>query len=281
VKLLVPLGAVALFVGGILLAKGTGQSNPGIETISLPVTEEITRADFHVYRGAQHPQAVLVLLPGLNGDAKQLVAEESWQKFAREHQLLLVGASFESPPVLEGDRRGYYYAERESGEMLLKAVKEAAGQDLPILLYGFSGGAQFVSRFADDKPERVYGFCAYSAAWWEPPARHEASPPALIACGDEDAQRLGASLLYFKQGRVAGKPWTWVNLTGAGHGTTPEFEDFARDYFAALLDQNHQPCWVDIGTEMKLEESGKVHPSLSAWLPDESLLPAWQKLHRN
>ncbi|MEM1159277.1 MAG: hypothetical protein AAGH72_13600 [Verrucomicrobiota bacterium] len=271
---------------GLALLIGVGCGNaPDIEKFSLPGTDEIHRADFYVLRtGASH-QAVLVLCPQLNASGESLVQDPAWQQFARENQLALIGVYLTSDKYRLRDGKGYYYPERGSGELLLQAIEQALGEeDLPLLLYGFSGGAQLVSRFVAWKPERVTAWCAYAASWWAAPEANPLNPAGIVASGELDAAALGASLEYFKQGRSAGKPWTWVSIRQTGHRQSREFQDFVRKYFVLCLQQQVRPpadgCWVDIGTEEQVPADAAAEQAvLSSWLPDPSLHADWAAVH--
>ncbi len=259
----------------------TSVAKDGIEKISFQATEEISRADFYIQRTGAQPQAALVLAPGQNGNGRNLIKQQAWQDFARQHNLLLVGVSLASPYLKEDRRVGYFYAERGAGDFLIQAVRQASGQDLPLLLYGFSGGAHFASRFAAYQPDRVIGYCAYSASWWDPPVLLMRLPPGLIACGDHDGRRFGPSLMHFKKGRALGLKWSWITFPETGHGVPPELPPFARAYFAALLDEKASGCWVDIGTEEVLPAQHDRHPALTAWLPDRQLYSHWRNIHEH
>jgi len=251
-----------------------------IEKISLPVVADIQRADIYYVKCAAAPKAILVLCPGYNGSGEVLIQETTWQKFVGENNLGLVGVSFASDAEALKGGRGYYYASQGSGELLLQAIRQAYGQDLPLLIYGFSGGAQFTSRFVEWKPDRVIAWCAYSAEWWDKPAKSEKMPPGIVACGDED-ERLGASLIYFKQGRAMKKPWLWIDLPKAGHAWSALLDDFVRAYFEIILygDGKSPGIWVDIDTMKKYpNQKDIVYSSESAWLPSEDLLPLWKKI---
>lgn len=257
-----------------------GLATEEVEKISLSPTQEVQRADLYVWRGVASPKAVLVLCPGYNGNGEGLVRQLAWQDFARKHQLALMGLSFASEGNTYENRKGYYYASQGSGELLLAGIRRAFGQDLSILFYGFSGGAHFTSRFEEWKPERVIAWCAYSAAWWDDPVKAQCSPPGIIACGEEDS-RYGASLIYFKQGRAAGKPWLWISVPKTGHSPQPAVEKFVRDYFHAVCEQKKVlGLWVDIDkkTEANIDDIKRV-PSITAWLPDRNLFSEWKGIH--
>jgi pimeloyl-ACP methyl ester carboxylesterase len=272
---------VLLFFLGIISLPGAGADQ--IEKISLPLIPDLQRADIYVVKVTENPGAVLVLSPGFNGNGKDWLKKPEWQSFARENNLSLVGLSFASNGDLLRKGRGYYYPEQGSGQLLLDGIRQAFGSDLPLLLYGFSGGAHFTSGFADWKPERILGWCAYSAEWWTDPTSNVCSPPGLVVCGDED-ERYGASLTYFKKGRALGKPWLWISVAKNNHAISSAAEDFIRHYMVAALrlaTLKDSGQWVDI--DLKNEAQPDIlnnQPSLTAWLPDSKLLPEWKAVHQ-
>jgi pimeloyl-ACP methyl ester carboxylesterase len=254
-----------------------------IQKYSFPPPGDVDRADVYAVQTVAHPDAVLVLCPGCNGSGEGLVRQTVWQQFARENRLGLVGISFATPSEFLNaeSNRGYYIASKGSGQVLLEAIRKIYGKDLPLLLYGFSGGAQFTSRFVEWKPERVKTWCAYSAGWWDEPKKSSAVPPGIVACGDYDASRYGVSLIYFKQGRALGKPWLWVSLPKMEHAISGEFENFTRKYFASVLNSpSAEGQWVDVDLKKAVSpEEAKANRSVTAWLPDRELFEMWRRIH--
>ncbi len=255
------------------------------------------RADLYFAHTAANPRAVLLLCPGFNGNGEGLVRQPAWQEFARANGLALCAISFASPEEEILARRGYYQVSQGSGDVLLRGLRLGIGRDLPILSYGFSGGAHFTASLVNWKPEYVLGWCADSAAWWEEPSSHPAAvPPGIVACGDADAIRYGASLTYFAQGRALGRPWTWVSLGGTEHVWSAPLDQFVRAYFAALL--RGTPAtngvlkvsrvasgfvggWRDVDTKQEISAGqASLQPTLACWLPDRSLGTLWSGLHR-
>jgi pimeloyl-ACP methyl ester carboxylesterase len=259
------------------------RADNGVEKHSLQPTPEMDRADIYVC-GARNPTAALVLCPGVNGSAEELIKKKVWQDYSEHNNLALVGLSFASDPTALMNGTGYYYASQGSGQVLLNALKKIFGKEVPLLLYGFSGGAHFTSRFTEAHPEKVLSWCAYSAGWWDEPRKAEVTPPGIVACGDQD-ERYSASLIYFKQGRAAGKPWVWISVPDNAHSPSPLVESFIRDYFLCALSSLHvarstqEGVWIDIDTETAVDPLSNP-PSLTAWLPDEGLLPKWQKINQ-
>ena len=253
-----------------------------IQKFSLKPPQDMKRADLYVLKPLRNPDAVLVLCPGANGNGEGMIRQQEWQKFAREQHLGLIGLSFASDEAFLSDcGRGYYCAARGSGQALLDGIRKIYGRDMPLLLYGFSGGAHFTSGFVEWKPKRVTAWCAYSAGWWDTPQKAPVNSPGIVACGDADP-RYGATMIYFKQGRAADKPWLWISLPNIGHATSPQLEVFIRQYFAAAL-KPHQTKgqWVDIDLETPTSELLRhEQPSLTGWLPDARLLESWKAINK-
>lgn len=92
--------------------------------------------------------------------------------FAKRNNLGVIALNYSSSEEdLYQNRKGYYRLEQGSRQVLLNEIKRVYGKDLSIVLYGFSGGAQFVSRFVDWCPDRIIAWCAYSAQFWDYPPK--------------------------------------------------------------------------------------------------------------
>lgn len=242
--------------------------------------------DWHAAEPRGDERAVLVLCPGMNSDGSHFLSEIPWVNFAEDHRLGLIALAFSSDPDdMYGDaKKGYYWPEQGSGDVLLEAVRSTYGGDLPIAIYGFSGGAQFTSRFVEWVPERILVWSAYSAQFWGKPALAEtaaANPPGIVACGELDASRWFPSFSYFYQGRELGKPWTWVSIAETGHHRKGSFEEFVRNYFSKVLTaEQASGLLVDVDTEdPESFKDGGLQPGLTSYLPDARLLAAWRGVH--
>ncbi len=258
-----------------------------LEVIHLTSSANMNRADLYYETPSENPRAILILCPGSNGNGESLVRSPLWQEFAQRNHLGLVGLSFASPDKAIHDGTGYYYASKGSGEKLIEGIRKIYGKDLPLLLYGFSGGAHFTSRFEEWAPSRIIAWCADSAGWWDEPKLSAITPPGIVACGENDP-RYGASLSYFKQGRAIkplGKPWLWVSLPKIGHQASPALEEFVRKYFEAVLKRGGSSdlsggVWVDVDTKKVLSLlEAEALPSESGWIPSQALVDDWRKIH--
>lgn len=141
-------------------------------------------------------KGVIVLAPGANEDWNPALCDFEWKRFAALHNMFLVGVSFASSVRDLKAGRGYYRPEDGSGNVLLDGLRSFGCEGVPLFLYGFSGGAHFVANFVRWRPDVVWGWCAYSAAWWDVPLMQRVSPPGIIACGADDF-RVSASRSFF------------------------------------------------------------------------------------
>ncbi|HRJ73495.1 MAG TPA: hypothetical protein PLS03_14820 [Terrimicrobiaceae bacterium] len=249
-----------------------------IRTYKLDVRSEISVAEISIEGGVKHPLAALILCPGQNGSSKGLLEQRTWREFARRERLVLVGIHFQSSEEDLKSDRGYYVASRGSGALLEEGLAKAGLGNLPLLLYGFSGGAHFARSYASYRPDRVKAFCAYSFAWSSPPAA-DLGCPALIVCGEEDGTRYGSTLEYFQSGRNAGKPWTWVSLKETPHRPHAGLDDFVRAYFSAILAETPKSeVRVDNMSERVMTNRADSDVATSV-LPSEALLEAWKEIH--
>jgi predicted esterase len=269
---LIGLGAFALTSGLPATAS---------EKISLPIIPGLTRADVYVAPAEGNAAGTLILCPGRNGNGEDMVENPDWNCFAKKQNLNLVGLSFASSD--DPQDRGYFRAELGSGQILLDGLRRAFGaKPLPLLLYGFSRGAQFTYTFSCWKPDLVMAWCAYSSTAWENPeiATHE--PIGIIACGDEDEPNYSSAAFQFLQGRSMAKPWTWVSLAHMGHNRSVLLETFVREYFASvLLNPKRSGLWLDVDTKTPVTLADlEEHPTLATWLPDEAVARTWRNLHQ-
>lgn len=263
---------------GLLLAQSLYAGGTE-KVLKLTPAGDIQRVEFRCLSFSNRPpSAVLVLCPGQNGDGAEFLTGEEWKTFAKTNNLALLIPGFVSGDEELKAGRGYFVASRGSGKMLLEALELAGWSDVPLLLYGFSGGAHFTVSFSAWSPGNVLGFCAYSFGWWSPPPAN-LQCPAIIACGQFDAARYGSSFAYFQAGRRQGSPWAWASIEGQEHDPCPRLENFVREYFRSLLDpQVGAQVTVD-NVRKTLLKGSACDPLTTSVLPCEAVLASWQSLH--
>jgi hypothetical protein len=260
----------------------------------------MTRAALWYENTLPAKNGIVVLCPGMNGSGKRLVSEKPWIDFARENDLGLVALSFSSPveKLYAKPSRGYYYAEQGAGKILLQGISEIYGTEESrrtnrgsinpsqtgepkLLLFGFSGGALFISHFVRWQPKRVLVWSAYSASFWPSLGDEGNGPPGIVACGEFDGVRYGPTFAYFQQGRQKDASWIWVSLKNTGHMRNQGLERFTRNFFDIVLTGNiRTPVYFDAELMTPVKENDLLlQPALTVWLPNSELAKAWQQIH--
>lgn len=238
--------------------------------------------------------AVLVLAPGMNMDGSFFLNEKHWIEFAKNNNLGLIALNYKSNPVdmYSGERKGYYFPkESGSGKALLDEIKRLYGKDLPIIIYGFSGGAQFTGRFIDFAPDRIISWSAYSAQFWDNPKDLKeggTSARGIVACGDLDGSRWQPSFAFFYRGREQGKKWIWVGRKNTEHVRSAKLESFIRKFFEKELDlyikqikqDEKTELYADISTlkQISIEEE-EISMGLSCPFRDKEIYDIWKEIH--
>lgn len=136
-------------------------------------------------RHADRERPALVCVHGISRDAHgHLAAFRQWAE--------RTGTELLAPLFDRARYRGYQRLKSSNRTLhpvaALDAMLDETVGDRPCLLYGFSGGAQFVHRYALVRPERVAGMALAAAGWYTFPTP-AASFPYGLASG-----RLPASL---------------------------------------------------------------------------------------
>lgn len=143
--------------------------------------------DYYLYvpPGGGRDARVLVVVHGIGTNA----AEQALllAPFAERHGVVLVAPCFTNPPYRAYQRLGT--PEARSDRALERAVEDAArltrANASQILLMGYSGGGQFVHRYAMAHPSRVAAAVVAAAGWYTYP-----DPTAPFPYGIAPAPRL-------------------------------------------------------------------------------------------
>jgi hypothetical protein len=209
---------------------------------------------------------VLVLCPGFNQDGEYLIRERGWREFAQKHRLLLVALSFASKEsdLSPSIQRGYYYTEKGSGKLLLDGLKKITGKELPISIYGFSGGAHFTHRFVYKNPTKVKVWCAYSFGWYNNAPRASAlHPPGIFVCGTQD-ERLASTRDAFLSARRAQWRVSWLGVPNSGHSVVAGAANQVRQFFDDVFSMKPADAgtWEDIP-----KTNGFEKVTAKSWVP--------------
>jgi dienelactone hydrolase len=266
-------------------------------------------AEFRLWfpKNVSRLQAVVLLMPGSNGDGRPAVENPIWQEFATDHNLALVGCRFTDKPHDQSFIEQYVNVSEGSGQALIDGLAEFAGRSghpelatAPLLLWGMSAGGQFNYEFVAWKPERVVAFVVnkggiYYSALVSPAAR---SVPGLFFVGGKDLEfRTNTIVGLFAVNRRAGALWALAEEPSAGH-EVGQSRDMALMFFEDVLPLRLPQRILNGDETMTLrpipEESGFIgdlkgktyqkqgksnapnYPT--AWLPTERTARAWQML---
>jgi hypothetical protein len=247
-------------------------------------------------------RGVLVLVPGLNRDGRDLVDEPLWRDFAREQRLALLGT------YIQGRQgRVYYLARNGTGYALTFALDQLAVRagrpevaDAPLLMWGHVVGGQFAHSMACYAPERVLAFAAVKGQNFRSiPQQATWSVPGVAISGERDALKRNQgmyNLLY--RNRPDGALW----CAAVEQEATDEIGNHALlvlPFFRSVLEMRMPKSdgavrYADL--KPLREEDGLLGdiPSLAVappsrflydedravWLPDAEVARAWQDFMR-
>lgn len=165
---------------------------------------------------------LLYIAPVYNGDAAKLISgQQALFKIADERDWFVLSATFKQQGSEVRDRRAsYYYPEGFSGKAVIEAM-ELIAKKYPIdpnriLMQGFSGGAQFVHRFAIWAPDRVTAVAINSTSWFDEPHAQCNQVAWLVTIGESDASFTN-SLQFVDQLRNVGAAPLFRSYIGMVH----------------------------------------------------------------
>src|SRR3954469_11468240 len=150
-----------------LLVIAVRQADAQVIDDSIPSGANFDKAQFRLWTppAASKLRAVLVLVPGSNGDGRAMAEDTVWQAFAAKNNLAIVASRFTDKAHDQGYIEDYVNVSRGSGQALLDAIAHFAARSgrpelssAPLLMWGMSAGGQFDYEMAVWKPEKVAAF---------------------------------------------------------------------------------------------------------------------------
>jgi poly(3-hydroxybutyrate) depolymerase len=293
---------IRLLVGLLAMAATPAiarQAAPATFDHTVPPGQNYDKAEFRLWvpPAVARVRAVLVLVPGSNGDGRPMAEDAFWQAFATKHQLAIVACRFTDKPHEQAFLEDYVKVSDGSGQALLDAVTGLAAASkhpeiasAPFLMWGMSAGGQVDYEFAAWKPERVLAFVVnkggvYYSALLPRAARNV---PALLFVGDKDlAFRVNTIAGLFAVNRRAGALWAYVVEPDTAHAVGR-----SRDLSAMFFEDILAIRLTDGGVKGVPEKTGFIGDLKAAtfqpiasipaptvptsWLPTERLARAWQ-----
>jgi len=293
--------AIAVLAGPRLARAQTSPS--GLLEESSPPGANYDKAEFRYWipKDAAQLRAVLVLVPGSNGDGRPAAEDTVWQTFATKNKLAVVACRFTDKPHDQSFIEAYADVSKGSGQTLLDAIARFAERShhpevahAPLLLWGMSAGGEFNYEFAVWKPERVAAFIVNKGNFYYtalvPQATRET--PAMLFVGGKDLEfRTNTITGLFALNRRGGALWALAEEPGVGH-VVGRSRDVAMVFFEDVLaarvtdgSPTLQPMQSKSGflgdyktkTFQPIGE-GPAPSAPTAWLATARVAKAWQAM---
>lgn len=290
--------AAASFLPSLALAQGSAAT---LED-SLPSGQNYAVAQFRFWAppGAAKVRAVLVLVPGSNGDGRAMAQDTVWQNFATKHNLAIIACRFTDKPHDQSFFEDYISVSQGTGQALLTALDHFAERSkhpevsgAPFLMWGMSAGGQFNWEFVAWKPERVIAFVVNKGGVYYSALLPKASRlvPGILFTGGKDIEfRTNTINGLFAVNRRGGALWALAEEPSAAHVVGR-----SRDVAMALYEEVLPLRLGADGTLLAIEEKsgflgdlkaktfarlgdGKVPGYPTSWLPTERVAKAWEWL---
>jgi poly(3-hydroxybutyrate) depolymerase len=289
--------AGALAIGGSAPARA--QTGTTLDETAAPGAN-YDQADFRLWLppDAGPVRAIVLLVPGSNGDARDETGDAAWQAFAVKHRLALVGVH-----LTDKDRspfEEYANVSKGSGQVIFDAIAKLGARanhrelaTAPLFLWGMSAGGEVNYELAVWKPERVAAFVVnkggiYYTALASKAAR---SVPGLLFIGGKDLEsRVDIITGLFALNRRGGALWALAEEPDAAH-IVGKSKDLAMMFFEDVMptrlaaDRTLKPLSeadgfvADIHAKTFARVSGPVNGNVTnAWLPSERVAKGWQAM---
>lgn len=267
-------------------------SMPG--DITIPPGTNYDKAEFRLWLPPDVPalKAVLVLVPGSNGDGRSQVDDEFWRAFAVKQKVALVGCRFTDKQHDQSFIEHYVNVSQGSGQALLDALGQFAAREkhpeiasAPLLMWGMSAGGEFNYEFVAWKPERVAAFIVNKGGIYYTALASKAArevPGVLFVGGADLDSRVFTIKGLFGVNRRAGALWSLVEEPGLGHvvGRSKElgamlFEDVLAAPKGTITENTGFVGDIRAFT-FQPAAGAKISNILTSWLPTERFARAWK-----
>ena len=220
------------------------QCRQRVRYVEIAPPQGMKQAGIYLSNEVPNPEGIMVLADGVNSVGGALIRQEEWRAFARKHRLVLAEVAFASATGFHNPESScYYYAKNGSGDALLKLLDERFPTRPPLLLFGFSGGGHFASRFQEWRPDRVKAWAVTGVNWWDEAAAEnpEDFPPGLVLTGDLEGN-FARTVRAFQERNALGRKVLWCGLKDFEHTMPYHALPLVRAFFAACLDER-KPQW--------------------------------------
>ena len=292
---------VVLLATGLILAPAASAGGATFDHVAKPGAN-YDKAEFRLWLPDQAGpvRALVVLVPGSNGEGRTMVDDPFWQAFAVKHRLGLVGCHLTDKPHDQSFIEEYVDVAKGSGQALLDSIAELGAMaghaeiaSAPVMLWGMSAGGEFDYEFAVWKPERVIAFVVNKGNIYYTALAPAATRriPALLFTGEKDLDfRIDTVNGIFAVNRRGGALWALTEEPGIGH-EVGRSKDLGAMLFEDVLDARLPETTggalrpvvekdgfiADLAAKTYAPMGDSRPPNhMTSWLPTERLAKAWQ-----
>lgn len=290
--ILLPLVA-SLFLFGVLQAQTPPAPSVGTIDTTVAPGANFDKAEFRLFvpPGVKTARAIVVLVPGSNGDGRPMADDPFWRAFAVKEQVALVACRFTDKPHDQGFIEEYANVSKGSGQALLDAVSSLAKQSnhpelssAPFFMWGMSAGGEFNYEFVAWKPERVSAFIVNKGGIYYSSLLSKAARavPGILFVGEKDLDSRTFTVKgLFAINRRGGALWALAEEPGLAHvvGSSQELGAMLfSDVLAAAPGSITEKSGTlgDIRTFALQPAAGaSTNNVLTSWFLTERLAKAW------
>jgi len=269
--------------------------------VSLPAGNNFEIAKFRLWLPHGEPtiQALLIIVPGYNGDGRNEAGDSLWQVFAQKHRLAIMACYFKD---YENPEVWYRQASKGSGQALLDGIHKFALKtgkpaldNMPLILWGTSAGGQFNYEFACWRPHKVLSFVVNKGGYYHTCIASKATQntPGLFFFAEHDLYyRKNIIKGIFSVNRRLGALWTLIEEKNIGHGVGAS-KKLSISYFNSIIPMRLSATdrltevkdhdfylgdWETKQTNVCTKHSRQNH--LTVWIPDSVFAEVWEELYR-
>lgn len=246
-------------------------------------------------------RGIIVMVPGSNGDGRDMVEKTEWQALAKEHNMALMACNFRDKKVSVVEE--YADVSKGSGQAMLDVItrfaKKSGHKELataPMALWGMSAGGEVNYELACWIPERIICFIVNKGGVYYTALASEATRavPGVFLTGETDnPYRNNIVHGIFSVNRRFGAKWIYAEEPGTGHQFSKS-EAFTLRYFHQMIPMRLPakvgdalvPLYPEgfIGEleskKVSAFEKGKRHKGVTVWLPNMAIADLWLRLMR-
>jgi poly(3-hydroxybutyrate) depolymerase len=269
------------------------QTSPAFDVTIAPGAN-YDKAEFRLWLppNADKVRAIVVLVPGSNGDGRPMAADKFWQDFAVAQKVALLACRFTDKQHDQAFIEEYVNVSKGSGDALLAAIARFAEQshhpeliNSQLLMWGMSAGGEFNYEFVGWKPEKVAAFIVNKGGIYYSSLLSKASRavPGILFTGDADLDSRQFTVKgLFGVNRRSGALWALAEEPGLGH-VVGSSQKLGALLFSEVLDAapgsiaENNGYLGNIHTfEIAKRSDILATKDISSWFLTERLAKAWQ-----